>query len=122
VTITEIAVLDGLREIEWRPAVVRRLLAVLRGHGTPNCDWWLPQPGAITASHAPLRGQWEEEPMPKPALRPSPRSYPELAEIVAENERLKRQNVELKAQIAAIQVGVKAVLDSIALPESDRPH
>lgn len=55
--------------------------------------------------------------MPKPALRPSPRSFPEFAEIVAENERLKRQVVDLKAQIAAIYIGVQAVLETIAIPE-----
>jgi len=60
--------------------------------------------------------------MPKPALRPSPRNYPELAEIVAENERLRRQVVELKAQLAAVHVGVRAVLDAIVLPEIDEPH
>jgi hypothetical protein len=59
--------------------------------------------------------------MPKPALRPSLRNYPELAEIVAENERLRRQVVELKAQVAAIHVGVQAVLDATALPEIDEP-
>jgi len=59
--------------------------------------------------------------MPKPALRPSLRNYPELAEIRAENERLRRQVVELKAQVAAIHVGLQAVLDANALPEIDEP-
>jgi hypothetical protein len=60
--------------------------------------------------------------MPKPALRPSLRNYPELADIITENERLKRQVVELKAQIATIHVGVQAVLDAIHIPEIDKPH
>jgi hypothetical protein len=55
--------------------------------------------------------------MPKPALRPSSHSFPEFTEIVAENERLKRHIVDLKAQIAAIYIGVKAVLETIAIPE-----
>lgn len=60
--------------------------------------------------------------MPAQALRPSPRSFPELDEMAAENERLKRQVIELKAQIATIHVGVQAVLDAFPLAEIDRPN
>ena len=55
--------------------------------------------------------------MPKPELRPSARSHPEIADLTAENERLRMEVANLKAQIATIHAGIRAVLDGVAPPK-----
>ena len=61
--------------------------------------------------------------MPPTAINPSSRNDdPAIRTYLQENEFLRREVAELKAQIAAIQSGIKTVLDAIALPEVDRPN
>jgi hypothetical protein len=57
--------------------------------------------------------------MPKPAMRLSGAHNPDLEEIQRENEALRREVAALKAQLATIHIGIKAVLDAVGLPSAN---
>jgi cell division septum initiation protein DivIVA len=55
--------------------------------------------------------------MPKPNMRISPAHIPDRDELQRENEMLRREIADLRAQIAATHTGIKAVLDAATIQD-----
>lgn len=54
--------------------------------------------------------------MPKPQLRISEMNHPEVKLLREENAALRQEVNDLRAQLAAIRVGIGAIMDSITTP------